>query len=384
MWFMADHSGKQPFKEFYSEDEEGNEVKGFANINTTSIENVAYAFGGVSLLPSLTNSNQAKTSLFDSFEQNPLFINRLSTVITGFSAYDTFGTSLTDIDISTFDQEHNISNYSGLFCNCRSLLSIELGSDIASAHITKMDAMFQNCENLGMDPGQTSFIKNLDKLNTSNVTSMNLLFFGDFGIKSLDLRNFNTQKTFRRTSTGAASWNTILMFWDCTRLSSIKITAQGQPSGTTPVIGWDAPLQKCYLLDNTDPDNPEDPNVWTNKAYAEKTWESTAYIPYYVKDYPPKPDYVFTGTFERKALKECKTNFKTEDETMGKVNGEDSVTYAYIQNNTVRLDPENQNDMLSDNFRITPEPVNSDYKFSHWETGEGFEVQGKVVTPKDS
>ena len=69
---------------------------------------------------------------------------------------------------------------------------------------------------------------------------------------------------------------------------------------------------------------------------------------------------------------------------MGKVNGEDSVTYAYIQNNTVRLDPENQNDMLSDNFRITPEPVNSDYKFSHWETGEGFEVQGKVVTPKDT
>ena len=201
MWFMADHSGKQPFKEFYSEDEEGNEVKGFANINTTSIENVAYAFGGVSLLPSLANSNQAKTSLFDSFEQNPLFINRLSTVITGFSAYDTFGTSLTDIDISTFDQEHNISNYSGLFCNCRSLLSIELGSDIASAHITKMDAMFQNCENLGMDPGQTSFIKNLDKLNTNNVTSMNLLFFGDFGIKSLDLSNFNTQKTFYRTST---------------------------------------------------------------------------------------------------------------------------------------------------------------------------------------
>ena len=209
---MADRSGKQPFKEFYSEGEDGSLTEGFSNINTISLENVAFAFGGFSVFPSIVTSNDAKAKFFNYFSQDPNMIAQLKAIADSLSNLDTYGTSLQDIDISTFDTEHNVSNFAAMFCNCTALYSIELGTNIAEANITNMDAMFQNCESLGMKPGSTEIIGNLNKLNTSNVTSMNLLFFGDCGIKSLDLSNFNTLKTLDSNSSGKQTWNTLLMF----------------------------------------------------------------------------------------------------------------------------------------------------------------------------
>lgn len=91
---------------------------------------------------------------------------------------------------------------------------------------------------------------------------------------------------------------------------------------------------------------------------------------------------VYTGTFERKALNESKTIFTTNGADKGLVNGQESVEYSYIQTDNVRLDSNKPSDMLSDNFRITPEAKET-YKFDHWETGEGFEEPGKVVTLQD-
>ncbi len=233
MWFMADHSGKQTFKEFYSEAENGQLIPGFSNINTTSIENVAFAFGGFSMLASALNTQVFKSELDSLKLDDPSsvdYLTKLIKVLTGEDynkQYDTFGSSLQNIDISTFDQAHNVSNYSALFCNCRSLYSIELGENIKDANITNMSAMFQNCESLGLDPSQTEIIKNLDQLDTSNTTNMDLLFFGDFNIKSFNLANFNTEKTIvPNASYGNPSWNTRLMFWDCTRLSSITLNSK--------------------------------------------------------------------------------------------------------------------------------------------------------------
>ena len=109
--------------------------------------------------------------------------------------------------------------------------------------------------------------------------------------------------------------------------------------------------------------------------------DSTKAIPF--ENYPPKEVEVMTGTFTRKPLNESKTIFKVDDITKGTVNGQESVTYSYIQTDNVRLDQNKPSDMLSDNYRITPEPKSADYKFDHWETGSGFEVQGKVVTAQD-
>ena len=133
-------------------------------------------------------------------------------------------------------------------------------------------------------------------------------------------------------------------------------------------------------MDNYDPEDPGQTNKWTNTETG-KTVDSTMSIPF--MNYPPKEDEVMTGTFTRKPLKESKTIFKVDDPAKGTVNGQESVTYSYIQTDNVRLDQNKLSDMLSDNYRITPEPISADYKFDHWETGKGFDVQGKVVTAQD-
>ncbi|MDO5427027.1 MAG: hypothetical protein Q4F54_05050 [Coriobacteriia bacterium] len=45
-WFMADSTGRQPFKYFKSRTEDGNLVDGFQNVNTECLSHAEYAFGG--------------------------------------------------------------------------------------------------------------------------------------------------------------------------------------------------------------------------------------------------------------------------------------------------------------------------------------------------
>ena len=92
--------------------------------------------------------------------------------------------SLIDIDLSNFNT-NNVTNMRYMFYKCFSLTNIDL-SNFNTNNVTNMSGMFFECSSLKNI--------NLSNFNTNNVTNMSGMFFECFSLTNVDLSNFNTNK----------------------------------------------------------------------------------------------------------------------------------------------------------------------------------------------
>ena len=92
-----------------------------------------------------------------------------------------------------------------MFCNCESLISIDL-SHFDAQNIIFMNSMFNGCESLNNI--------NLSNINTQNVFDMNNMFFGCSSLTKIDLSNFNTQIVTNMNG----------MFFGCKSLTNIDLS----------------------------------------------------------------------------------------------------------------------------------------------------------------
>ena len=99
----------------------------------------------------------------------------------------------------------NVTSLNQMFFNCSSLTSLDL-SNFNTSKVTDMRMIFESCSSL------TSL--DLSNFNTSNVTRLNQMFFECSSLTSLDLSNFNTSKVT----------NMIGMFYGCSSLTSLNIS----------------------------------------------------------------------------------------------------------------------------------------------------------------
>ena len=127
-----------------------------------------------------------------------------------------------------------VTSMRGLFDGCRSLTSTTLDlSGFDTSNVTDMALMFLNCSSLtGV---------NVSSFNTSKVTNMNGMFEGCSRLKSLSLRNFDTSKV---TEMG-------LMFSYCRELTHIDVSS----FNTASVKKMSAIFQTCSSLTSLDLSN---------------------------------------------------------------------------------------------------------------------------------
>ena len=95
----------------------------------------------------------------------------------------TFFTGLVElVNLDKIDTS-NVTNMSLMFSNCRSLKSLDV-SNFKTSNVTDMSYMFETCSSLPS--------LNVSSLDTSNVTNMKGMFLGCSGLQSLDVSGFDT------------------------------------------------------------------------------------------------------------------------------------------------------------------------------------------------
>ena len=99
----------------------------------------------------------------------------------------------------------NITSMQGMFYGCNNLVNLDLSS-FNTNKVTDMSGMFQGCSSL------TSL--DLSSFNTSNVTSMNGMFSSCKKLKELSVNNFDTSKVTNIQS----------MFQSCSSLTSLDLS----------------------------------------------------------------------------------------------------------------------------------------------------------------
>lgn len=98
-------------------------------------------------------------------------------------------------------------NLERMFAGCTSLVSIGGIKRWNTSNVTTMNRMFYNCQSL------TTL--NLSSFNTSNVTNMSNMFYYCHNLKSLDVSNFDTSKVT------AMDW----MFYHCNSLTTLDLSS---------------------------------------------------------------------------------------------------------------------------------------------------------------
>ncbi len=100
----------------------------------------------------------------------------------------------------------NVTSMNSMFYSCKSLTNLDL-SNFNTSNVTKMNYMFHFCSSL------TSL--DLNNFNTSNVTSMDSMFYSCRLLTTLDLSNFNTSNVTSMSS----------MFEGCSSLINLDISS---------------------------------------------------------------------------------------------------------------------------------------------------------------
>ena len=113
------------------------------------------------------------------------------------------GNEITKIDLSNFDTS-NVKSMQGMFFGCSSLTSLNL-TNFDISNVINMDAMFQYCSTL------TSL--DLSHFKTSNVKNMGSMFLYCSSLTSFDLSNFITSNVEDMSN----------MFADCHNLEYISL-----------------------------------------------------------------------------------------------------------------------------------------------------------------
>ena len=208
------------------------------NLDVSNVTNGSYMFYGCANSTEIDVSQWDTSNIinFDKMFSNCKAVSSLEindwNMISGYSLSDMFAYSgITDIDLSKWNSE-NINNLSNLFFSCTKLKQIDLHTwdtssvstchwlfrDCSSlefiniegwdtSHVNNMDRMFGECPKL-------TTIKGLNKLNTSNVQAMQVMFISDTSLKSLDLSSFDTRNCI----------DTRQMFRGCYNLKSIYVS----------------------------------------------------------------------------------------------------------------------------------------------------------------
>ena len=114
--------------------------------------------------------------------------------------------NLISVDLSNFDTS-NVVSLNSLFYGCDNLTSVIFGENFVTSKVTNMALMFMFCENL-QD-------LNLSGFDTSKVTDMNHMFCNCFSIANLDIYHFNTANVI----------NMEYMFSDCNTITSLNLSS---------------------------------------------------------------------------------------------------------------------------------------------------------------
>ena len=147
---------------------------------------------------------------------------------------------LTTIKNLEFLDTSDVTNMSDMFSSCRGLTSLDV-SNFNTSNVTDMDEMFQSCS------GLTSL--NLSNFNTSKVTDMGCMFDRCSRLTSLNLSNFNTAKVTNMDE----------MFYRCGGLTSLNLS-NFDTSNVTNMYGM---FENCsgltsLVLSNFDTSNVTD------------------------------------------------------------------------------------------------------------------------------
>ena len=119
------------------------------------------------------------------------------------------------------------------------LSAIDFGDGFITSNVRSMDAMFYNCSSL------TSL--DLSNFNTANVTDMSHMFNGCSSLTSLNLSNFNTTNVMDMAS----------MFANCNSLTTLNLSN----FNTANVTGMNGMFSGCSSLTNLDLSNFNTANV---------------------------------------------------------------------------------------------------------------------------
>ena len=164
-----------------------------STITTVTVDASCTSYTGTSL-----------ASLFHGFGklESIIGLSNLNTAnVTSMKAMFLGCNALTSLVFSGWDTA-NVTNMSSMFQDCYALVTLDL-STFNTKNVTDMNGMFIYCQAL------TSL--DLSGWDTSNVTKVNAMFFGCRSLTSLDLSSFNTSKVRYMTA----------MFWGCRTLSTI-------------------------------------------------------------------------------------------------------------------------------------------------------------------
>ena len=110
----------------------------------------------------------------------------------------------TELDITRLDTS-NVTTMNGMFYGCTKLIELDISS-FDTSNVTNMGAMFYDCSAL-----PTLDVSNFD---TSNVTTMRSMFSNCNKVTTLDVSNFNTSKV---TDMG-------YIFHQCNKLTSLDLS----------------------------------------------------------------------------------------------------------------------------------------------------------------
>ena len=170
----------------------------------------------------------------DDTTTNTLYIQGNDGVIANYNSDYLFCnfSKLTEIENINLLDTSNVRSMDSMFYKCSSLPSLDV-SNFDTSNVTKMDRMFYSCSKL----------TNLDvsKLDTSNVTDMRSMFGSCSKLTSLDVSNFDTSKV---TSMGS-------MFSSCSSLTSLDVSK----FDTSQVTNMALMFYECNSLTSLDVSN---------------------------------------------------------------------------------------------------------------------------------
>ena len=138
----------------------------------------------------------------------------------------------TELDVSNWDTS-NVTTMNSMFYDCRKLTQLDV-SNWDTSNVKDMSHMFRYCESL-------TTIGDLSNWDTSNVTRMDYMFsYSD--LESLDVSNFDTSNVTNMQN----------MFYLCTSLTTIGDISNWNTSNVTNMGSM---FYNCYLLTTLDLSN---------------------------------------------------------------------------------------------------------------------------------
>ena len=188
----------------------------------------------------------------------------------------------------SFDDYHNLTNASYMFCNMRNLEEIVDLRYLHTENVKTMSNMFSGCNKLttidvsGFDTHNVTNMSqmfagcpvsslDLSNFNTENVTNMNYVFRGCSSLTSLDLRNFDTKKVTDMS----------YMFSDCSNLETIFCNDNWK---TTTVQGSTNMFKNCTKLNSPAMQQYDDNKVDVEYANPDTGYFTTKSVAYAVVD----------------------------------------------------------------------------------------------------